>query len=105
MTYLLIDLVFVVIAAAVLAAALGASRDRRALVRRWRAPWAVSAVVVLVLTAVFDNLMIGAGLMTYSEARISGLRVGLIPLEDFAYPLAGLFLLPGVWLLLRRRRS
>ena len=105
MTYLLIDLVFVVIAGVVLAVALAVSRDRRALLRRWWAPWLIAAVAVLVLTAVFDNVMIGAGLMTYSGARISGLHLGLIPVEDFAYPLAALFLLPGVWLLLRRRRA
>ena len=30
-------------------------------------------------------------------------QVGLAPLEDFAYPLAGVLLLPGLWLLLGGR--
>ena len=79
--------------------------DRARIVRRWWAPLLIAAAVVLVLTAVFDNLMIGAGLMTYTEPNISGARLGLVPLEDFTYPLAALLLLPALWLLTRRRGS
>lgn len=105
MTYALLSLVFLAIAAAVLVIALATARDRARLVRRWWAPIVIAAVVILLLTAVFDNLMIGAGFMTYQDARISGVRVGLVPLEDFAYPIAGLLLLPALWLLTRRRGS
>ncbi|WHF20954.1 hypothetical protein QJS66_11790 [Kocuria rhizophila] len=38
--------------------------------------------------------------MTYTEQNISGVRIGLAPLEDFAYPVAGVLLLPALWLLL-----
>lgn len=62
-----------------------------------------AAVVVLVLTAVFDNLMIAAGLFSYSPELISGLSVGLAPLEDFAYPVAAVLLLPALWVLLGER--
>lgn len=103
MTYGLLSLVFLALAAAVLAVALAVSPDRAALVRRWWQPLALAAVVVLVLTAVFDNVMIAVGLMTYSAARTSGVTLGLVPVEDFAYPLAALLLLPGLWLLARRR--
>jgi hypothetical protein len=41
--------------------------------------------------------------MTYASAAISGVHLGLVPIEDLAYPVAGLLLLPGLWLLLRRR--
>lgn len=105
MTYLLLSLVFLGVAAVVLGVALAVSRDRAELLRRWTLPVAIAAAVVLVLTAIFDNLMIVAGLMTYADDRISGARLGLVPIEDFAYPVAALLLLPAVWLLLRRRRS
>ncbi|GAA2065671.1 lycopene cyclase domain-containing protein [Leifsonia soli] len=105
MTYALLSIVFLLIAASVLAVALATARDRARLVRRWWGPVAVAAAAILVLTAVFDNLMIGAGFMTYDGARISGVRLGLVPLEDFAYPIAGLLLLPALWLLTRRRGS
>ena len=105
MTYLLLSIVFLAVAAAVLVVALALAPDRARIVRRWWAPLLIAAIAVLVLTAVFDNLMIGAGLMTYTDANISGARLGLVPLEDFTYPLAALLLLPALWLLTRRRGS
>lgn len=62
-----------------------------------------TTAVVLVLTAVFDNLMIAAGLFTYSPEHTSGVSVGLAPLEDFAYPVAAVLLLPSLWILLGKR--
>jgi lycopene cyclase domain-containing protein len=103
MTYPVLAVAFLALAAAVLTVALAVSPDRAALMRRWWRPLALAAVVVLALTAVFDNVMIAIGVMTYSGAHISGARVGLAPLEDFAYPLAALLLLPALWLLTRRR--
>ncbi len=64
-----------------------------------------SAAVLLVLTAVFDNLMISAGLFGYSADKISGAMIGRMPLEDFAYPLGAVLLLPALWLFLDRRSS
>jgi lycopene cyclase domain-containing protein len=63
----------------------------------------VAAVALVILTAVFDNVMISAGLVVYPEGRASGLRIGVAPIEDFAYPVCGAFLLPAVWVLLPRR--
>ncbi|NOJ58284.1 lycopene cyclase domain-containing protein [Arthrobacter sp. 260] len=63
--------------------------------------WAVtlSAVILLLLTAVFDNLMIRLGFFGYNPDWISGVFVGVAPLEDFAYPLAAVVLLPALWTL------
>jgi lycopene cyclase domain-containing protein len=104
MTYALLSLVFLALATAALALALAVSPDRSALLRRWWRPVLIAAAVVLVLTAVFDNVMVAVGLMTYSAAHTSGATLGLVPIEDFAYPLAALLLLPALWLLTRRRR-
>src|SRR6478735_4616676 len=60
----------------------------------------ISAVVLVALTAVFDNVMIAAGLFTYPAEHLSGLRVGLAPLEDFSYALCAAFLVPAVFTLL-----
>ena len=60
----------------------------------------IAVGVLLVMTAVFDNVMIGIGLVGYDAARISGVFVGMAPLEDFAYAVAALVLLPSVWVLL-----
>src|SRR5690606_35535408 len=68
-------------------------------------PTVIAAVVLVVLTAVFDTVMIVAGLFTYVDAQIWGPRIGLAPIEDFSYPLALALLLPAVWELADRRLS
>ncbi|MCM3696272.1 lycopene cyclase domain-containing protein [Microbacterium oleivorans] len=62
-----------------------------------------TALVLIAFTAVFDNLMIAADLFTYPEEHISGIRVGLAPIEDFSYPLCAAFLLPAIGALLPSR--
>ncbi len=64
---------------------------------------ALAAAVVLVMTAVFDNLMISAGLVAYNAELISGSFIGVAPLEDFAYALAAAVGLPALWALLGER--
>ena len=73
--------------------------------RLFWASLAGAVVLLVVLTAVFDNVMIASGIMTYTEQNISGVRIGLAPLEDFAYPVAGVLLLPALWLLLGWERE
>ncbi len=105
MNYTVLSLIFLSIAALVLLVAVARRPPRPALLRRWGIPVAVSGVVIVALTAAFDNVMIGAGLVAYDSSSISGVLVGGAPLEDFSYPLAGLMLLPSLWLLLRKRGS
>ena len=78
-----------------------------ALVKSRRAvPWLpiVGALgILLLVTAVFDNVMIGVGLVGYDTTKISGAFIGIAPLEDFAYAVAAAVLLPSLWLLLPGR--
>ena len=60
----------------------------------------LTLVILLITTAVFDNIMIGVGLVGYDSAKISGAFIGIAPLEDFAYAVAAAVLLPSVWVLL-----
>jgi len=60
----------------------------------------ITAAVLLLMTAVFDNIMIGVGLVGYDESLISGAFIGIAPLEDFAYTVAAVVLLPSLWALL-----
>ena len=71
---------------------------------RWR-PLGLAAVVLLATTAVFDNVMIGIGLVAYNPDLISGAFVGIAPLEDFAYAIAAVVLLPSLWHLLPARTT
>ncbi|NYE19937.1 lycopene cyclase domain-containing protein [Microbacterium immunditiarum] len=100
MTYVLLSLPFLVIAAATTLAT-----ARRSGFARRMAASGIAAVVLVVLTAVFDNVMIGVGLYSYPAEHLSGLRIGLAPIEDFAYPLAAAFLVPAVYTLTRRHQG
>lgn len=53
--------------------------------------------VLLVLTAVFDNVMIGSGLFDYAQQTLLGPRVGLAPIEDFSYPVSVVLFAPALW--------
>ncbi|MER3390483.1 MAG: lycopene cyclase domain-containing protein [Microcella sp.] len=97
MTYALLNTVFLGLVVVIAVAAILARRAPD-----WRAV-GLAAVLMLTLTAVFDNVIIGTGLVAYDDSLISGVRIGLAPIEDFAYTLAALVLLPAVWELLPRR--
>jgi lycopene cyclase domain-containing protein len=92
MTYWALNAIFLGVVAVVAAVAF-----RRV---RWAAA-GVAAALLLVTTAVFDNVMIAVGLVDYAPARISGVFVGAAPLEDFAYAIAAVVGLPALWSLLR----
>jgi lycopene cyclase domain-containing protein len=62
--------------------------------------YAITLVVLLAFTAVFDNLIIGAGIVAYDPAKISGIYIGIAPIEDFAYSVAAVLVLPTLWGLL-----
>ncbi|TFC53465.1 MULTISPECIES: lycopene cyclase domain-containing protein [unclassified Cryobacterium] len=96
MNYLTLNTIFLGLAVLAAAAALW----RRPASRLLYAASGLALVAVLVLTAVFDNIMIGVGLVAYDPALISGVFVGIAPVEDFAYPVAAALLLPAVWSLL-----
>jgi lycopene cyclase domain-containing protein len=101
MTYWLLNLGFLAAAAAVALAAASVRRTgNTAALRRLRPAAGLAFAVLCGLTALFDNLMIAAGLFGYAPEHISGWRIGLAPLEDFSYVLAAALLLPALWLLL-----
>ena len=99
MSYWALNAIFLGVIAAV---ALAAVLSKRA--PRWASVGLVLGVV-LVMTAVFDNIMIGVGLVGYDEAKISGAFIGIAPLEDFAYAIAAVVLLPSLWMLFGGRRA
>ncbi|MGV0870500.1 lycopene cyclase domain-containing protein [Corynebacterium sp.] len=79
----------------VLAAAIAWAR-RNARPRQARVT-AIVAGVLFALTIVFDNLMIWAGLVGYSDSHRLGIDIGLIPAEDLLYPLVAALIIPAVW--------
>ena len=57
----------------------------------------LSLLVLLTLTAVFDNVMIVSGLFDYGNQSLLGVRVGLAPIEDFTYPICAVLFVPALW--------
>jgi lycopene cyclase domain-containing protein len=109
MTYWALNAIFLDAVALVLLAEVVVSRRRRLPERlperlNWPAI-GVTAAVLLMMTAVFDNVMIGIGLVAYNESLISGAFIGIAPLEDFAYAIAAVVGLPSLWALLDRSRT
>lgn len=68
-------------------------------------PLAFTAVALVVLTAVFDNVIVGLGIVTYDHAKVLGLLVPVAPIEDFAYAIGAILLVPTVWTLLGRLKA
>ena len=105
MTYWALNALFLVVVLLLLFAAVFL-RSQRA--PRQRLSWpalGITAAVLLVMTAVFDNVMIGVGLVAYNASLISGAFVGIAPVEDFAYAVAAVVGLPSLWVLLDRKNN
>ena len=94
MTYVLLSIaVLAVIAAATVPV----------LARLPHRPLLLTAGVLLALTVVFDNLIVGTGIVAYDPELISGIRIPVAPIEDLAYALAAVLVVPTIWELLSRR--
>ncbi len=66
-------------------------------------PLLVTALVMLTLTLIFDNVIIGTGIVAYDQEKLSGIMLGYAPIEDFAYTLVALVLTPSLYEMFRRR--
>ena len=73
--------------------------------RRALLPAVIALIALVALTAVFDNVIVGTGVVAYDDARILGLRLGVAPVEDFSYCVVAALALPALWVLLGRRRA
>jgi lycopene cyclase domain-containing protein len=88
MTYALLNLIFVVPVLVLLFA------------YRWLAHWSTlcyTLVALLLMTAVFDNFIVGSGIVAYDAELLSGVFIGFAPIEDFAYTLVAAVLIPMTW--------
>ena len=97
-TYWALNAIFLAVVAVVAILAIAIRRPPR-----WSAVL-LTAGILLVMTAIFDNIMISIGLVGYDRHLISGVFIGRAPLEDFAYTVAAVVLLPTLWMLLSPRR-
>lgn len=75
------------------------------LMRRWLTlkPLTSAALVMFTLTAIFDNVIIGTGIVAYDEDLLLGVKILYAPIEDFAYTAVALVLVPSLFNLFRTR--
>lgn len=95
MTYAVLAYYFMGLAAVVTAIA--------ALVRRpgsrWWGQTVLTTVGLLILTIVFDNVIIALDLVGYDESQLSGVYLALVPIEDLAWSVVAGMMVPSLWLL------
>ena len=66
-------------------------------------PLLVAGLVMLTLTLIFDNVIIGTGIVAYDLSLLSGVMLGYAPIEDFAYTLVALVLVPSLFEVFRKK--
>jgi len=88
MTYLALNLTFMFIAFVILN-----------LISR-KSPWRAigfTMLWMLLVTLVFDNVIIGLEIVGYDKTKISGILLGLAPIEDFAYTVVAVLAVSIIW--------
>lgn len=60
---------------------------------------------MIIGTAIFDNAIIGFGLVAYDETKILGFKIGLAPIEDFAYAIGVVLLATSVAALMKKKSA
>lgn len=88
-TYFVLNLVFVAMVIVFL-------RLHRAHINRSRAIF-ITLAALLILTAVFDNVIVGLNIVDYHPEKILGLYVGVAPVEDFFYAILAVIVVPAIW--------
>jgi lycopene cyclase domain-containing protein len=75
------------------------------LMRNWLSfkPLTFAAIVMFTLTAIFDNVIIGTGIVAYDDELLLGVKILYAPVEDFAYTAVALVLVPSLFNFFRTR--
>ena len=60
-------------------------------------------IVLVALTAIFDNLIVGLSIVDYNPGKILGLKIGYAPIEDFMYTILAVVMIPVIWQKLRAK--
>lgn len=87
MTYLLVNTVF--IGLVIIALRIAIKRPSRG--------GLVTLLALLLLTAVFDSLIVGLDIVGYDSDKILGVYIGRAPIEDFFYAILAVILVPALW--------
>lgn len=59
--------------------------------------WWLVAIALLLLTAVFDSILIFTNIIAYDDSKLLGIYIGKAPLEDFFYAVLAVIIIPVLW--------
>lgn len=99
MTYWELIVIFCALAAVPAALLVGSRLEAP---RRKVATVAIVLAILVVLTVIFDSLIIAAGFVEYGDSTLSGIVLWKAPIEDLSYVVAAVLLLPALWWGLQR---
>jgi lycopene cyclase domain-containing protein len=88
MNYLALNVVFMLIAFVIL----------NVFVRK--SPWKLigwTLLAMVLVTLIFDNVIVALGIVDYDTTKISGLVLGLVPIEDLAYTVVSVLAVSAIW--------
>lgn len=94
-TYLILNILFIVAVCLVL----------RVTPKRITKAMVITFLGLLLLTVVFDNLIILASIVGYDPSKILGIYIGKAPVEDFMYSLLAVLLVPTLWNILGKHNA
>jgi len=86
-TYLLINVIFIMLIITTL----------RLRIHRPSKKWLLVLIVLLLLTTVFDSLIIYFEIVAYDSEKILGIYIGKAPIEDFFYAIMAAVIVPVIW--------
>lgn len=86
-TYLVLNLIVIVIVVIAL----------RVKFKKPSKPWMLTFFSLMILTAIFDNVIINLGIVAYDETKLLGAYLGSAPIEDFFYAVLAAVLMPVLW--------
>lgn len=86
-TYILLNILFITVVGSIL---------RLMPIKPFKVWW-IMFVLLIVLTAVFDNVLIYFDIVTYAENKLLGIYIGIAPIEDFFYAVLAALLIPVLW--------
>jgi lycopene cyclase domain-containing protein len=92
--YLFVDLVFIALSFAISLPTKPKHRPRR---------WLLMLLILCALTAIFDSIIIGLGIVKYNPKLLLGISIGKAPIEDFGYAVGSVVIAPSIWLRLKKQ--
>lgn len=72
-----------------------------------KSPWKIiswTLLIMVLVTLIFDNLIVALGVVDYDTDKISGVFLGLVPIEDFAYTVVSVLAVSSIWHLMTRKK-